>query len=42
MIFFIGKQVIVVSRKQSTAEELVNISNKFIDLNEIRAEIEKI
>lgn len=37
-----GKQVIVVSRKQSTAEELINISNKFIDLNEIRAEIEKI
>lgn len=36
-----GKHVTCVSRRQSTGLELINVSNKFIDLNEIRNEIEK-
>jgi uncharacterized LabA/DUF88 family protein len=36
-----GKHVICVGRRQSTARELINVSNKFIDLNEIKDEIEK-
>jgi len=36
-----GKRVVCVARRQSTALELVNVANVFIDLNEIRAEIEK-
>lgn len=37
-----GKHVTCVGRRQSTALELINVSNRFIDLNEIREEIEKI
>lgn len=36
-----GKHVICVGRRQSTALELINVSNKFVDLNEIKKEIEK-
>jgi len=36
-----GKHVTCISRRQSTGLELINVSNKFIDLNEIRNEIEK-
>ncbi|TET92970.1 NYN domain-containing protein [Candidatus Aerophobetes bacterium] len=37
-----GKKVICVGRKQSTALELLNATNLFIDLNQIRDKIEKI
>jgi uncharacterized LabA/DUF88 family protein len=37
-----GKHVTCVGRRQSTALELINASNRFIELNEIRDEIEKI
>lgn len=36
-----GKVVVCVGRKQSTALEIVNIANRFVDLNDIRSEIEK-
>jgi len=36
-----GKYIICVGRKESTALELKNIAHKFIDLNQIRGEIEK-
>ena len=37
-----GKTVICVGRRRSTALELINAANVFIDLNNIRKEIEKI
>jgi uncharacterized LabA/DUF88 family protein len=37
-----GKKVICVGRKESTALELLNATNLFIDLNQIRDKIEKI
>ena len=36
-----GKYIICVGRKESTALDLINVAHKFIDLNDIRAEIEK-
>lgn len=36
-----GKYIVCVARKQSTSFLLKNIAHKFIDLNDIRAEIEK-
>jgi len=37
-----GKVVTCVGRKQSTALELINAVHRFIDLNDIRGEIEKV
>jgi uncharacterized LabA/DUF88 family protein len=37
----LGKSVVVVARKQSTAMDLINVVTKFIDLNSIRDRIEK-
>jgi uncharacterized LabA/DUF88 family protein len=37
----IGKTVVVVGRKQSTAMDLINAVTKFIDLNSIRDRVEK-
>jgi len=36
-----GKQVICVARRQSTGLALVNVATTFIDLSDIRREIEK-
>ena len=36
-----GKKVIVVGRRQSTATDLINVANQFIDLNDIRDRIDK-
>jgi uncharacterized LabA/DUF88 family protein len=36
-----GKRVIVVGRRESTATDLINTANQFIDLNEIRDRIAK-
>lgn len=36
-----GKKIVCVARRQSTALEVRNIAHEFIDLNEIRSEIEK-
>jgi len=37
----IGKVVTVVGRKGSTSNDLINVANKFLDLEEIRTRIEK-
>lgn len=37
----IGKVVTVVGRKGSTSNDLINVANKFLDLDTIRARIEK-
>ncbi len=37
----LGKDVVCVGRKQSTALDLINASTRFIDLNDIRTRIEK-
>lgn len=36
-----GKKIICVGRRQSTALEIINISNEFIDLNDIKSNIVK-
>ena len=36
-----GKRVIIVGRRQSTSTELVNAASQFVDLNDLRARIEK-
>lgn len=36
-----GKEVYCVARKQSTALEIRNVATKFIDLNDLKSEIEK-
>lgn len=36
-----GKKIICVARRQSTALEVRNVAHHFVDLNEIRSEIEK-
>lgn len=37
----LGKTVIVVGRRESVSNDLVNVANRFIDLNTIRDRIEK-
>jgi len=36
-----GKKVIIVGRKQSTANDLINVASQFVDLNDIRDRISK-
>lgn len=36
-----GKTVVVVGRRKSTATDVVNAANRFIDLDEIRSRVEK-
>ncbi len=38
----LGKTVVVVGRRQSTSMELINAATKYIDLNTIRDQIEKV
>jgi len=40
-IINMGKKVIIVGRRESTATDLINTANQFIDLNDIRDRIEK-
>jgi uncharacterized LabA/DUF88 family protein len=37
----LGKRIVCVGRRATTAHELINVVHKFIDLNEIRERIEK-
>jgi uncharacterized LabA/DUF88 family protein len=37
----LGKKIIVVARRQTTAVELINVAHQFIDLNELREHIER-
>ena len=36
-----GKYIIILGKKEMTATEMINICHKFINLNDIRADIEK-
>lgn len=38
----LGKAVTIVGRRESTALEVINVANRFIDLNDIRPRVEKI
>ncbi|MFQ5894820.1 MAG: NYN domain-containing protein [Nitrospinota bacterium] len=38
----VGKSVVIVGRRESTALEVINVANRFINLNEIRSRVEKI
>jgi uncharacterized LabA/DUF88 family protein len=37
----LGKKIIVVARRETTAVELINVAHQFIDLNAIRGRIER-
>lgn len=38
----LGKKIIVVGRRESTANEIINLAHEFIDLNDIRGNIERL